>query len=249
MRAVAFTEYGGPDVLRVMELPEPTATAGEVVLRVVASTVNPTDTLMRAGKQARMMTRLTPPYIAGVEFAGYVHRVGDGATTLSVGQPVMGIVNARRPGGGAHAEYVCVPAASVAPLASTTDLAEAATVPMNGLTAKLTIDLLGLPSGATVLVTGGAGAMGGYAVQLAKHARFNVIADAKDSDVDLLRRLGADDVVPRGNAMDAAIRERFPGGSTASSTARSSATEPVRSCVTEGSRCRCASPMPSAIRV
>lgn len=212
MLAVAFREFGGPEVLRVVELAQPSAGASEVVVRVVASPVNPTDTLMRAGRQADLMSDLTPPYIPGVEFAGYVHSVGDSSSALSIRQPVMGVVNARRPGGGAHAQYICVPAASLAPLAQSVDLVEAATVPMNGLTAKMCLEALELLRGDTVLVTGGAGAVGSYAIQLAKNAGLTVIADAKPSDVDLLRRFGADEVVPRGDAMVATVRRRCPKG-------------------------------------
>jgi NADPH2:quinone reductase len=212
MLAVAYMEYGGPEVLHPMELEEPVAGGGEVVVRVVASTVNPTDIMMRAGQQADLMVHLRPPYVPGVEFAGYVHNIGDSSSALTVGQPVMGIVDARRPGGGAHAQYVSVPAASLVPLAPRVDLDEAATVPMNGLTAKIALEALELPPGSTLILTGGAGAAGGYAIQLAKNAGLTVIADAKDSDVDLLRRLGADEIVPRGDAMDAAVRRLRSNG-------------------------------------
>ena len=206
MLAVGFTQYGDPDVLGTVERAEPAPSPGNVVVRVVASTVNPTDTLMRAGHQSSWMTELTPPYIAGLEFAGYTHRVGQGSAPLVVGDPVMGVVNARRPEGGSHAQYISVPAVSVAALPPSIDLVAAATVPMNGLTAKLALRTLGLQPGDTLLVTGGAGAVGGYAIQLAKHSGLGVVADAKDSDVELLRELGADAIVPRGGPMDAAVR-------------------------------------------
>ena len=120
----------------------------------------------------------------------------------------MGIVNPRRPGGGALAEYVCVPSASVAVLPKTVDLVEAATIPMNGLTAKMTLEALDLPPGAVLLVTGAAGAVGGYLIQLAKHAGLRVVADARDPDRELLLRLGVGEVVPRGKGMFPAVRAR-----------------------------------------
>jgi len=203
--AVGFTQYGDPDVLGTIELAEPAASPGHVVVRVVASTVNPTDTLMRAGHQSSWMTELTPPYIPGLEFAGYIHGVSEGSAPLVVGDPVMGVVNARRPEGGSHAQYISVPAISVAALPRSIDLAAAATIPMNGLTAELALRTLSLQPGDSLLVTGGAGAVGGYAIQLAKHSGLNVIADAQDSDVELLRELGADEIVPRGGAMGAAV--------------------------------------------
>ena len=212
MRASAFSEFGGPEVVRPMDLPIPRARAGEIVVRVAAATVNPTDTLMRAGKQVAMMVGLEPPFVAGMEFAGRVHELGSGVTSLAIGQPVMGLVNPRRPERGAQAEYVVLAANSAATLPPTADLVEASTVPMNGLTALMVIEALALPRDASVLVTGAAGAVGGYVVPLAKLAGLIVVADAKPQDVDLLRRLGVDEILPRGDGMDAALRARFPQG-------------------------------------
>jgi len=212
MRAITFDEFGDPDVLRITELPKPVPGAGEVVVRVAASPVNPTDILMRTGQQASMMTGLKPPYIAGMEFAGHVDSVGSGVSASVVGQAVIGVVNPRRPAGGAHTQFVCVPAESVATLDPSFDLVEAATVPMNSLTGKMAIDVLDLPAGSTLVVTGAAGVLGGYVIQLAKRAGLFVIADAKEADVAWLRRLGVDEIVPRGEAMYTAVRQRWPKG-------------------------------------
>jgi NADPH:quinone reductase-like Zn-dependent oxidoreductase len=212
MRAVVFDTFGGPEVLHLADLPEPVAGKGEVLVKVTAATVNPTDTGMRGGRQAALMTDIKPPYIAGMEIAGHVHALGEGVTTLTVGQPVMGIVSPRSPGGGAYREYVALPAASVAVLAPDIDLVEAATVPMNGLTAKLSIEILGLGAGSRLLVTGGTGALGGYAIQLGKYFGLEVVADAHDADAELLRSLGASHVVPRGDGMADAVRALFPDG-------------------------------------
>lgn len=212
MRAIAFHQFGGPELLTVLELPVPTPNAGEVVVKVAASTVNPTDLMMRSGQQAGMMAEFKPPYIAGMEFSGHVHALGDAVAGLSLGQAVMGIVNPRRPAGGAHAEYICVPAASLVPVPEGIDLVEAATVPMNGMTAKMVLESLALPPGSTVLITGSAGAVGGYVIALAKRGGLRVVADAKDEDRALILKLGADEVVPRGDAMVAAVRAGYPGG-------------------------------------
>jgi NADPH:quinone reductase-like Zn-dependent oxidoreductase len=212
MRAVAFDSFGGPEVLHLIDLPIPVPGKGEVLVKVAAATVNPTDTGMRVGRQAALMTDIKPPYIAGMEIAGHVHALGEGVTTRTIGQPVMGIVNPRSPGGGAYREYVALPAASTAPLAPGTDLVEAATVPMNGLTAKVAIEILGLGAGSSLLVTGGTGALGGYAIQLGKYFGLDVVADAKESDADLLRSLGAKHVVPRGEGMVDAVRALYPDG-------------------------------------
>jgi NADPH:quinone reductase-like Zn-dependent oxidoreductase len=105
-----------------------------------------------------------------------------------------------------------VPAASLAQLDTNIDLVEAATVPMNGMTAKVALDALQLRAGSSILITGGAGAAGGYAIQLARHLGYRVVADAKLIDTDLLSQLGADDVVPRGAAMAGAVRRLYPDG-------------------------------------
>ena len=212
MRAIVFHKFGGTDVLKVGELPLPTAQPGEVVVRVLASTVNPTDLMMRSGQQAGMMTDLKPPYIAGMEFSGHLHQVGDASSALQPGQAVMGIVNPRHPAGGAHAQYICVPAASVVPVPVGMDLTAAATVPMNGLTSKLVLEALALPAGCSVLITGSAGAVGGYVIALARRAGLRVVADANDADRELLTEWGADAIVPRGATMDTTVRRLFPHG-------------------------------------
>ena len=212
MRAVGFRRFGGPEQVELMELPRPVAQEGEVVVKVAAATVNPGDLKMLRGQKAAAMNGLPPPFIAGMEFAGRVDHVGSSESRLKAGQVVMGIVNPREPRGGAHAEYVCVPAASVVHVPEGVGLIEAATVPMNGLTAKTCVDALDLPPGAVLLVTGGAGALGGYVIQLARKSGLRVVAVASDDDRDLLGRLGADDVVCRGEGMFEAVRALHPSG-------------------------------------
>lgn len=212
MKAVGLEAFGDPDVLRVLDVPDPGPMPGRAVVTVVAATVNPTDLMLRSGKQAASMTQLSPPYIPGMEFAGHVHALGDGSTGVEIGQPVMGIINPRRPEGGAQSERLSVPFNSLVPLAASADLAEAATIPMNGLTALKAVEALNLRPGQVALVTGGAGGLGGYVIQLAKHAGLKVIADAKDADRELLRRLGADEIVPRGEGIAQAVRKLVPDG-------------------------------------
>ena len=88
--AVLFMEFGGPDDLSIKELPRPMPGQGEVVFWVTASKVNPTDLMMRSGQQASLMVGLVPPYIAGMEFSGHIHSVGEGVASLASGRPVMG---------------------------------------------------------------------------------------------------------------------------------------------------------------
>jgi len=213
MRGVGVIEFGGPPALRVVELPERHAGPGEVRLRVRAATVNPTDTYVRNGDRADMLRKSgPPPYIPGMDVAGVVDEVGDGVTTgLSVGDHAMAIVLPDG-GHGGYAESLVLPAASVVAVPRDVTDAEASTLPMNGLTARLTLDLLRLSPGDTIAVTGAAGCYGGYVVQLAKADGLRVIADASDEDAALVRSLGADIVVRRGDDVADRIREVVPDG-------------------------------------
>jgi NADPH:quinone reductase-like Zn-dependent oxidoreductase len=198
---------GGPDVLTVGERPKPVPGPGEVVIRAAAATVNPTDIglrLMGGGE-------LPPPWTPGMEVAGTIEAVGEGAG-FQPGERVFAIVNPRRPEGGAQAEFVVVPAASAARTPEGVPDAEAATVPMNGLTVLQALQRLGLPPGATLGVIGSAGVVGQYAVQLGVHAGLRVIADARPEDEDLVRGFGAHEVVARSGDPGAAFRAVAPDG-------------------------------------
>ena len=215
MRAVTFSQLGGPEVLEVSQLPVPQPGPGEVRIRVAAATVNPTDISFRSGRQftiaqlAEMGVR--PPFIPGMELAGVVDAVGEG-TSWRPGDRVMAIVNPRRPGGGAQAEQVVVPAASVARVPEGTGFEAAATLPMNGLTVRLALDKLALKPGQTLGVTGAAGAVGGYAVELGVSEGLRVIAVAAREDEALVKRFGASIVVPRGDGAIRALHNAAPGG-------------------------------------
>jgi NADPH:quinone reductase len=211
MRAVTFTQFGGPEVLQVADLPERQPAPGQIRIRVAAATVNPTDIGFRSGRQAAQLGGLEPPYIPGMELAGIVDAVGQGAG-LQEGDAVMAIVVPRRPEGGAMAESVVVPAASVARVPEGTSLEEAATLPMNGLTVRLALDLLALKPGDTLAVTGAAGAVGGYAIELGVAEGLRVIAVASLDDEPLLKKLGAEAVVARGDDAAQRIRELVPEG-------------------------------------
>jgi NADPH:quinone reductase len=180
-------------VLQVIERdvrePEP----GEVRIAVRAADVNPSD----VGTRQRGVDGVPPPWTPGWDAAGVVESVGDGVE-LAVGTEVMAVVLPRRPEGGAQAELIVAPAASVVPIPDGATLEQAATLPMNGLTAKLGLDLLALPAGSTLLVTGGAGQLASYVIPLAKRAGLYVLADANEADAELVRGFGADEILPRG---------------------------------------------------
>jgi NADPH2:quinone reductase len=211
MRAVGVEEFGGPDKLRVFDIPEPHPGPGEVRIRVHAATVNPTDTGLRSGAYGSRFDGRTPPFVPGADAAGVISEVGSG-TSWQVGDEVIAVVVPHGDHGGAYADQIVVPQESVVRKPADADFIAASTLPMNGLTAWLTLDRLGLSAGQTIAVTGGAGAYGGYVIQLAKTAGLRVIADAAPTDEALIRQLGADDIVPRGNDVAAKIRALVPDG-------------------------------------
>jgi NADPH:quinone reductase-like Zn-dependent oxidoreductase len=208
-RAVAITAPGGTEVLDVVDREVRPAAPGEIRIAVRAAAVNPTDIGLRehGGGEG-----LEPPWVPGMDAAGVVESLGDGVDRVAVGDEVMAAVTPRRPEGGAQAELIVVPAASVVPVPGGATLAQAATLPMNGLTALLGLELLGLPAGATLAVTGGAGLLASYVIPLAKERGLRVLADAKPEDEELVRSFGADDVVPRGDGFADAVRDAVPDG-------------------------------------
>lgn len=213
MRVVGVDEFGGPESLKVFDIPEPHAGPGQVRIRVHAATVNPTDTYTRNGDRAKALQAAgPPPYVPGMDAAGVLDEIGEGVTTdLQVGDAVMAIVLPSGSHGG-YSEYLALPVGSVARAPKGASHAEAATLPMNGLTARLALDLLALEPGQTLAVTGAAGSFGGYMVQLGKADGLTVIADASAADEQLVRDLGADVVLPRGDDFADRVRKELPEG-------------------------------------
>ncbi|HXZ63009.1 MAG TPA: alcohol dehydrogenase catalytic domain-containing protein, partial [Acidimicrobiales bacterium] len=157
MKAVGVVEYGGPDALQVVELPDPQVAPGQVRIRVHAAAVSPTDTFVRNGARAEaQQVAGPPPYIPGMDVAGVLEQIGEGAATpLRPGDHVMAIVLPRGSHGG-YSEQVVVPVESVARTPDGVTDVEASTLPMNGLTAQLALDVLCLEPGQTLAVTGAA---------------------------------------------------------------------------------------------
>jgi len=212
MRAIGLFAFGGPDVLQVVDLPEVHAGPCEVRIRVHAATINPTDIGLRSGKWAERLKDVPPPYVPGMEAAGIVDQVGSGVPDrLKVGDAVMAIV-VPKGSHGAQREQIVLDARSVVRAPAGKTHAEAATLPMNGLTARQSLNLLGLKPGQVLAVTGAAGAYGGYVIQLAKAEGLTVIADASEKDEQLVASLGADIIVRRGEDVAARFRDHFPDG-------------------------------------
>lgn len=219
MKAIGYTEFGGPDVLRVMELPQPDAGPGQVRVRVQAAAVNPSDTAARSGWMRSTYAPDTlpgghypdPPYVTGWDFCGVVDQAPAGRA-VGVGQRVIGLTLSPMGGVGAYAEYVVTDARSVVRAPRNATAAAASTLLMNAVTANAMLEALAIPAGGTIAVTGTAGALGGYAVQLAKHQGLRVVADASETDRELVSGLGADIVVPRGDGAAHRVRDAVPVG-------------------------------------
>ena len=212
MTAIGVTTYGGPEALHEIEVPAEELGGSDVRIRVTAAAVNPTDTAARSGMRDDRPAPPPPGAVPGMDAAGEVVEVGaDVDTGIGVGDHVMAVVVPS----GAHGAYrsdLVVPARSVTRVPKNASDGEAATLPMNGLTARFALDSLQLQPGQVLAVTGAAGAFGGYVVQLAKAEGLTVVADAAEKDRELVEELGADLVLPRGDGFVAAVREQYPEG-------------------------------------
>jgi NADPH:quinone reductase-like Zn-dependent oxidoreductase len=188
MRAVVAHEYGAPDVLKIEQVQRPEPNDDEALVRVVASSVNPADPLTLSGKYAKEFgTHL--PLIPGYDIAGVVEKTGANITRLKPGDAVYGYPTF----GGGWADYVTVKEWEVGPKPKSLNFVEAAAVPMGALTAwQALVDVAKLQSGQTVLIHGGSGGVGSFAVQIAKARGARVIATASTANQDLLKQLGAD---------------------------------------------------------
>ncbi|MDX3226891.1 NADP-dependent oxidoreductase [Streptomyces sp. ME19-01-6] len=214
MRAALVRAYGGPEAVEIAEVPLPEPGPGQVRIRVAAATVNPVDLLTRAGTLVAA-GRMAPRAETGLgwDVAGVVDAIGPGVRVFAPGDPVIGLRDLLDVSLGTYAEYVVLDATAVAPAPQGLPTAAAATLPLNGLTAWQSLDALDLPHGATLLVTGAAGAVGGFAVELAALRGLRVVAVAGAADEELVRELGAEWFVAR-DAPDlaAAVRAVVPGG-------------------------------------
>jgi NADPH:quinone reductase-like Zn-dependent oxidoreductase len=190
MKAVFIEQYGGPEVLKYGDLPDPVAAAGEVVIDVIAASVNAADWKVRAGQYKYSKFPLT----MGRDFSGVVSAVGDGVADLRVGDAVFGVCEAGQEG--AYAEKIAVKAAIVAKKPDGLSHVDAAALALTGLTAMSAIeDTLKLRAGETILIQGGAGGVASFAIQLAKHIGARVITTASAANHAYLRGLGADEII------------------------------------------------------
>ncbi|MEU4220228.1 NADP-dependent oxidoreductase [Actinoplanes sp. NPDC026623] len=200
MLGVVASALGGPEVLRVTELPEPEAGPGQVLVRIRAVCVNPADIAATTGKIPG--GPVSPPFLPGWDIAGEVASAGPGAARFRVGDRVVGMIPwyLTRGAPGGYAEFVAADAGWLVPLPDGLDFATAATVPLNAQTAHQGLALLssgGSPAGSSLLVTGAGGGVGGFVTQLAARAGFRVLAQAGAEDEQWVRGLGAHEFIPR----------------------------------------------------
>ncbi|MEU8718523.1 NADP-dependent oxidoreductase [Streptomyces sp. NPDC048663] len=193
MKAVRFHEYGDPDVLHYEDVEQPVSGAGQVLIRVAATSFNPVDGNIRAGFM-RGPIPVTLPHTPGIDVAGTVEALGESVDGISTGDRVIAFLPMTDDG--AAAQYVVAPAETLAPAPRSIPLRDAAALPLVGLTAwQALFDHAKLTSGQRVLINGAGGAVGGYAVQLAKNAGAYVIATAGPRSAERVRAAGADEVI------------------------------------------------------
>ena len=195
MKAILFNQFGGSQVLTQGEVATPKAAKGEVVVKIGYTSVNPVDWKIREGYLQSMLPHQFP-IIPGWDAAGQVTEVGEGVTKFKIGDSVFAYTRLPTVQAGTYAEFIALPAENVALSPKSLSTAEAAGIPLVGLTAYQAIhEVTKLRAGERILVTGGAGGVGSLAIQIAKAAGAHVTATASAGNLDYLRGLGADEVL------------------------------------------------------
>ena len=193
MKAMRYHSYGDSGVLVYEDADRPVAGPGQVVVKVAGTAFNPLDVAIRGGFVQQMFP-VVFPHIPNYDVAGVITEVGEGVSGWSAGDAVVAFLPVTAPG--AAAEYVAVPAEALAAAPRAVDLADAAALPSAGLTAWQSLfDHAGLQARQHILINGAGGAVGGYAVQLAKQAGADVTATASTRSADRIRSYGADRVI------------------------------------------------------
>lgn len=200
MKAVQYSQFGGPEVLEVVELEEPHPGPGQIRVAVRAAGINPVDWKMRSGNMGGDL-----PQRSGREVAGIVDELGDGVSDAAVGDAVFGFAE----GGGGLAEEVLL--VDYAPIPESLDFASAAALPVAVETAVRTLDFLSVGDGTTLVINGASGAVGSATVQIAVSRGARVIGTASATNHDYLRSLGAEPTTYGAGLADR-VRELAPGG-------------------------------------
>lgn len=205
MRAAVITETGSADAIEIIDIATPEPGPGEIRIRVAAAGVNPVDLQTRAGMFHELGWINQPDHVGlGWDVAGTVTAVGEGAE-FAVGDRVAALSEGVDRALGGYAEEVVVPAGAAAVVPDGLALTDAATVPLNGLTAWQAVDLLGAAEGRTLLVTGAAGGVGGYAVAFAAERGWRVTGLARSSDASFVTSAGAALITEPTGSYDAVV--------------------------------------------
>jgi NADPH2:quinone reductase len=211
MRSVIVRTAGGPEVLELADTPCPAPGPRQVRVAVAASSLNPIDLSARAGRLTA--AGLMPPmdaYGLGWDVAGHVDATGPGADRFRIGEPVIGLRDLLF-AGGTHAEYVVLDEPALAPAPASVPLTEAATLPLNALTADRALDLAGVGRDGTLLVTGASGGVGGFALELARRRGIRTVALARPRDAGRIGTI-ASHVLTSSADLGVTVRRLVPGG-------------------------------------
>lgn len=213
VRAIGLDVFGGPDVLHEVELPQRDPGPGQVRIAVSAAGVNPTDATLRAGGRTAQLAGLPAPYVPGMELAGTIDALGAGVDArLRLGDRVIALVLPFTETRGAYTTSILVDQRSVVHAPPGASDPEAATLLLNAVTATLALDALRLAPGETVAITGAPGAVGRFAIALAKQRGLIVAADSRPGREGDASARGADVVLPRGAGFVRELREHLPDG-------------------------------------
>ena len=189
MHAWCFGRYGGPEVLSFEELPIPHAGPGEVLVRIIAASVNPIDAKLRQGKLSRLVTPGFPR-VPGRDCAGITAAVGDGVSEFAVGDAILGVADLQK--NGTHAEFALLPSSQAARIPPGMTAVHAVAAGVACLSAYIPlVEVARVAPGQRVLIHAGAGGVGGLGVQIARHLGAEVIATCGPANLDYVRSLGA----------------------------------------------------------
>lgn len=234
MRAMTYTEYGTPDVLSLNEVPTPKVGPGTVLIRVQRAAVNPVDWKLISGGLDELMDVFFPA-IPGWDVAGVVEAVGPDVPEFSVGDPVASYARKDFVQGGTFAEFVSVPAESTARIPEGVDVDSAAGLPLVGLTAQRSLEMLDLTEGDTLLIHAASGGVGHVAAQLAMNQGVTVIGTASEANQEMLRARGVTPV-NYGEGLPERVAEIAPDGVTAVADFVGGVVEQTMRVLTEGGR-------------
>jgi len=209
MKAATYDRFGPPSVLEIVDIPEPNPLPGQIKIRVRATSVNPMDVVFRSGEmKGRMFSGIFGPKrsILGTDFSGDVAAVGDGVADVKAGDRVVGITGFEA---GAYAEYVCVDGSTVATIPTSIGYAEAAAFSFAGVSSLLFLRTIDALQPGRVLVVGASGGLGTFAVQLADHYGAEVTGVCSTRNEELVRSLGAKEVIDYTHADPTAARDAY----------------------------------------